>query len=109
MNTINIRRATINDIPFLTKSIIEAEMSGTDVLSYATIFGLNYTEITTFISEMLSEEIDDCEMSISSFLIAEINGQTAAALSGWLENANGIPSAVLKGNLLNGNFIIIKF
>lgn len=101
MSTIIIRRATINDIPFLTKSIIEAEMSGTDVLSYSTIFGLNYTEITTFISEMLSEEIDDCEISISSFLIAEINGQTAAALSGWLENANGIPSAVLKGNLLN--------
>ena len=101
MNTLNIRRATINDIPFLTKSIIEAEMSGTEVLSYSTIFGLNNNEITTFISEMLSEEIDDCEISISSFLIAEINGQTAAALSGWLENANGIPSAILKGNLLN--------
>jgi hypothetical protein len=101
MNTLNIRRATINDIPFLTKAIIEAEMSGTEVLSYSTIFGLNNNEITTFISEMLSEEIDDCEISISSFLIAEINGQTAAALSGWLENANGIPSAILKGNLLN--------
>ena len=50
---------------------------------------------------MLSEEIEDCELSISSFLIAEENGITAASLSGWLENASGIPSSVLKGNLLN--------
>ena len=50
---------------------------------------------------MLSEEIEDCELSISSFLIAEENGITSASLSGWLENASGIPSSVLKGNLLN--------
>ena len=47
MNTLNIRRATINDIPFITKSIIEAEKSGTEVLSYSTLFGLNNNEINT--------------------------------------------------------------
>lgn len=101
MNSIKIRRATLKDIPFLTKTIIEAEKSGTTILSYSTIFGLNEFEIELLISEMLSEEIEDCELSISSFLIAEENGITAASLSGWLENASGIPSSVLKGNLLN--------
>lgn len=101
MNSIKIRRATLKDIPFLTKTIIEAEKSGTTILSYSTIFGLKEFEIELLISEMLSEEIEDCELSISSFLIAEENGITAASLSGWLENASGIPSSILKGNLLN--------
>jgi len=101
MSTITIRKATLKDIPFLTKTIIEAEKSGTSTLSYSTIFGLNLNEIEQLISEMLLEEVDDCELSISSFLIAEENGVTAASLSGWLENASEIPSSVLKGNLLN--------
>lgn len=101
MNSIKIRKANLKDIPFLTKTIIEAEKSGTTILSYSAIFGLNEFEIEMLISKMLSEEIEDCELSISSFLIAEENGITAASLSGWLENASGIPSAVLKGNLLN--------
>jgi hypothetical protein len=55
---------------------------------------------------MLSEDIDGCELSISSFLIAEKDGQPAAALSAWIEGFHGVPSAVLKGNLLN--FILPK-
>ncbi len=101
MNSMKIRKATLKDIPFLTKTIIEAEKSGTTILSYSAIFGLNEFEIEILISKMLSEEIEDCELSISSFLIAEENGITAASLSGWLENASGIPSSLLKGNLLN--------
>lgn len=101
MNNVIIRSATVSDVPYLTKTIIEAEKSGTTLLSYSTIFGLNEEQVFSLISEMLLEEIDHCEISISSFLIAEINGKTAAALSGWLENADEIPSAVLKGNLLN--------
>ena len=101
MNNVIIRSATVSDVPYLTKTIIEAEKSGTTILSYSTIFGLNEEQVFSLISEMLLEEIDHCEISISSFLIAEINGKTAAALSGWLENADEIPSAVLKGNLLN--------
>lgn len=95
------RNATINDAPFIVDTIIEAEKSGTDKLSYATIFGLSEEEVRKYLSDMLSEEIDGCELSISSFLIAECNGKTAAALSAWIEGIEGIPSAVLKGNLLN--------
>lgn len=101
MNNVIIRSATVSDVPYLTKTIIEAEKSGTTILSYSTIFGLNEEQVFSLISEMLLEEIDHCEISISSFLIAEVNGKTAAALSGWLENVDEIPSAVLKGNLLN--------
>jgi hypothetical protein len=101
MKGLIIRQATIKDVPFLVDTIIEAEKSGTDILSYSTIFGLSEEESRKYIADMLSEEVDGCELSISSFLIAEFNGKIAAALSVWVEGKEGISSAVLKGNLLN--------
>lgn len=101
MTSFVFRDAVVNDIPFLVDTIIEAEKSGTNKLSYCTVFGLTEAETGEYLSKMLSEEIDGCELSISSFLIAEKNGHTAAALSAWIEGFQGIPSAMLKGNLLN--------
>lgn len=96
-----IRKAARDDVPFLVDTIIEAEKSGTDKLSYSTVFGLSEMESRTYIAEMLLEEVDGCELSISSFLIAEKNGCIAAASAAWIEGIDGIPSTVLKGNLLN--------
>ena len=101
MSEFVVRNATIQDVPFLVETIIEAEKSGTNKLSYSTVFGLTEAESRKYISDMLLEEIDGCELSISSFLIAEKNGQVAAALSAWIEGNEGISSTVLKGNLLN--------
>jgi hypothetical protein len=101
MNDYNIRKANIHDVPFLVDTIIEAEKSGTDILSYSTIFGLHEEESRKYIADMLLEEVDGCELSLSSFLVAESNGQVVAALSSWVEGMNNIPSSVLKGNLLS--------
>jgi len=101
MDDIIIRRATISDVAFLVETIIEAEKSGTDVLSYSTVFGLSEEESRRYIAEMLLEEVDGCEISISSFMVAEIDGTAVAAVSAWIEGIEGIPSKVLKGNLLN--------
>jgi hypothetical protein len=95
-----IRKATINDIPFLVETIIEAEKSGTGILSWTTIFGLTEEEARKYISDMLLEEIDGCELSVSSFLVAEKDGKAVAALSAWVEGAENSPSIQLKGNLL---------
>jgi hypothetical protein len=97
----NIRQATINDVHFLTETIIEAEKSGTNILSWTTIFGLSEDETRKYISDMLSEELDGCELSISSFLVAENNRKIVAALSAWVEGINNKPSSELKGDLLS--------
>ena len=94
------RLAGTADIPFLVETIIEAEKSGTDILSYTTIFGLTEEEAKGYVAEMLEEEIDGCELSVSSFLVAEYGGEVVAALSSWVEAKDGISSAELKGNLL---------
>ncbi|MBN1185299.1 MAG: GNAT family N-acetyltransferase [Bacteroidales bacterium] len=101
MSAFIFRNAAVEDVPFLVDTIVEAEKSGTDKLSYSTVFGLTEAETRKYLAEMLLEEIDGCELSISSFIIAEKKGTIAAAVAGWIEGIEGIPSSVLKGNLLN--------
>jgi ribosomal protein S18 acetylase RimI-like enzyme len=97
----NYRKATTGDIPFLVDTIIEAEKSGTDKLSYTTVFGLSEADTRKYLANMLDEEVDGCELSVSSFLLAEWEGEIAAAVASWIENEHGMPSSVLKGNLLS--------
>lgn len=97
---ITIRNATLLDIPFLVETIIEAEKSGTNTLSYSTIFGLSEADAKKYIALMLDEEVDDCELSVNAFLVAELNGETVGAVCAWIEEAEGVSSSTLKGNLL---------
>lgn len=100
MDDIKFRKATIEDIPFLVETIIEAEKAGTDILPYNTIFGLTENEAKKYIAEMLDEEIDGCELSLSSFLLAETDNKIVGASSAWIEGSEGISSQIIKGNLL---------
>ena len=94
------RPASAKDIPFLVDTIIEAEKSGTETLTYSTIFGLSESEARFYIARMLEEEVDGCELSVSSFIIAEQESTTAGAVGAWVEGSEGVPSMMLKGNLL---------
>jgi len=101
LDKIIFRKANIKDIPFLIDTIIEAEKSGTDILTYSTIFGLSEEDSRKYLASILEEEVDGCELSITSYMVAEIDNQIAAAISSWIEGIDGIPSTLLKGNLLN--------
>lgn len=96
-----IRPATVNDALFLANTVIEAEKSGTDRLSYSIIFGLTEDEVRKYLIQIFEEDIEGCELSVSSFLVAESNGEVVAALSAWVEALDGTPSTIIKGNLLN--------
>lgn len=101
MKEFNIRKAALKDVPFLVNTVIEAEKSGTEIFTYSTIFGLSEDESKKYITAMLLEEIDGCELSISSFLLAEKDNQLTAAVGAWIEGYEGVPSSILKGNLLS--------
>ena len=96
-----IRQATTDDISFIVDTIIAAEKSGTEVLGLSTLFEIPEEEIRGLLANMLDEEIDGSEISISSFLIAEKNGTPIAAVGGWIEcvNEDELPSSILKANL----------
>jgi ribosomal protein S18 acetylase RimI-like enzyme len=101
MTGYNIRKATLNDIDFITATIIAAEKSGSEKLGLAAIFNLTEQEVRPLIHAMLEEEIDECEFSVSSFLLTEYNGSPVAAIGGWVEGlVEKMKSAVLKSNLI---------
>jgi GNAT superfamily N-acetyltransferase len=99
-----IREATLQDIPFIVEAIIHAEKSGTDRLSYTTIFGLTEEETKQKLTEMLEEEVDNCELSVSSYLLAEKDNLVVAGNGAWVEGLDGISSNDLKRNLINYYF-----
>lgn len=102
MEGITINRATINDIAFITDTIVAAEKSGTDNFGLAKLFGVDEKTMKGYIHAMLDEEVDGCEMSLSSFLVARYEGKPVAAFAGWVEGCNedDMPSSLLKSNLI---------
>lgn len=97
-----IRRATTDDIDFLVDTIVAAEKSGTDNFGLAKLFEISEEEMREHIKAMLDEEIDGCEFSVSSFIVAETKGEVIAAFAGWIEgqNEDELSSAILKSNLV---------
>lgn len=105
-----IRKATLDDVDFLVTTIIEAEKSSTNNLGLANYFEVSEEELRQYLIEILEEEIDGCEFSVSSFIVAEYKGQVVSAQGGWLEghNEDEQPSAVLKSNLVQFHFPMEK-
>ncbi len=105
MNEYIIRKATEKDIPFLANAVIAAEKGVTDKLNYATLFNLTEEQVRKFIIEMFEEEVDGCEFSVSSYFVADFQGEAVAGFGGWIECfEGGIQSKILKSNLINYTF-----
>lgn len=98
---LTIRKATLNDIDFIVTTIIEAEKSSTNKIGPANYFGISEVDFRQYIKKMLEEEVDGCEFSISSFVVAEYDGEVVSAKGGWMEGQNEeeLPSSILKANL----------
>ena len=96
-----IRKATLDDVDFIAMVIIEAEKSMTNNLGLANFFELSESEIKDCLINILQEEVDGCEFSLSSFYVAEYDGEPVSALGGWLEGFyDKMPSAIIKSNLV---------
>lgn len=101
-----IREATEADIDFIIEAIIEAEKSLSDRCGLAGLLAMTINETRSLLRKMLNEDIDGCEFSLSSFLIAEYKEIPVATVGGWMEknNEGGLSSALIKANLI-GYFI----
>jgi ribosomal protein S18 acetylase RimI-like enzyme len=102
MEGYRIRRVTPDDFPFLADMIIGAEKGNSGKLSISTLFGLDEIKVKHLIISMLEEDIEGCEFSPSSYLVADYKGEPVAAVGSWIESFNGnLPSGILKSNLLS--------
>ncbi len=98
-NDFIIRPATLKDSDFLTRAILMADRGLSAVSSYTGVFNLNEEEAEVKIKAMLQEELDSCELSPEHFLIAEKEGELAAAVAGWVEGFDGISSWMVRSAL----------
>lgn len=81
------RKAEEKDLDFLIEAIIESEKSGTDKIHYCTFFDLSEIELRRILADFLVENIENQEIAIDYFLIAEHENQYAGTCSLYLENA----------------------
>ena len=98
-NNFHIRPANLEDIDFLTEAVLAADKGSGKVSSYSAVFNLSHDSAFKLIKSMMKEELDNCELSPIHFLIAEKNGQSAAAVSSWIEGSEGISSWMVRSAL----------
>lgn len=94
------KRATLDNVDFVADIIIEAEKSMTGRNGLANMFDLSEDDFRKCIIEILKEEVDGCELSLSSFILAFYDGEPVAGMGGWLEGAEELPSSIIKSNLI---------
>lgn len=94
-------RATERDIDFIIDAVFAAVKSGTDILSYATLFEKSEEELKPLFKEMIEEDIEGQELWLSGFLIAkDENGNPTATCCAWVEGEEG-PSGMLTAQVLS--------
>lgn len=97
-----IRKATLNDVNFIAKVIIEAEKSMTNNNGLGKFFEMTDEEVGECLVKILEEEVPGCEMSLDSFIVACCDNIPVSAMGGWLEGYyDGMPSALIKSNLIS--------
>ncbi len=104
MNEYIIRKATLDDIPFLSEAIIAAEKGASNNLSFSTLFNLPESKVRELLISILEEEVDGCEFSVNNYSIAEFEGKPVGSSCGWIEGFKEEPSHVLKSNLISYTF-----
>ncbi len=101
MKKINIVPSATSDIDFITTAVFAAVKSGTDILTYSTLFEKSEEELLPLFKEMIKEDIEGQELWLSGFLLAEeYDGTPAATCCAWIEGEKG-PSSMLTAQLLS--------
>ena len=102
-DTVVLRKATKEDIPFLAEMILLAETSGKELISYRDMFELPYDELLKGFEIALDNEQEGHGLTYLTFLIAEYNGNKAAAACGYVEGESGGSSNhLMTGALISG-------
>lgn len=73
-----IRKAQKKDIPFIVNAIIEIEKTNDNSNTFNNLFACNTETTKNYLEQFfLDEENLDTELSLNTYIIAEINGETA--------------------------------
>ncbi len=87
-NDFLFRKATQDDVDFIIEAIIEAEKSGTEVISLCKLLDINENELKIILKNILEEGNAWNEWNISNYLICTVNNKYAGTGSYWIEPSN---------------------
>ena len=97
---ITYRQATPADKDLIITTIVASEKGDYDIISYCAIFSITEDEFRELVSNILDEEMEGQEICYSNFIIAEVDGKTAATLGAFVEKRDGLSSNMIKMNML---------
>lgn len=96
MGTIVFREATARDADFLVKAVRRAEQVplGENRCMYECIVGLTGEEVDRFLSEMLSQDGSDHQLTFRTFCVLANEDVPVACCAAWIEAGKGVPSGL---------------
>ena len=100
IENLQIRQAGIDDVDFIIEAIIESEKSSSNMISSCNIFALEENEFKEIIRDLLMQDMEGYDYSLSGFLVSELNGEYVGASGSWLEGIDGTPSGLVKATVL---------
>ena len=95
-----IRKARIEDIPFLSKIIALSEFTGHEMYSYCSLFEKTSEELVDILTVVLNNEFEGHGLTYKNFYVAEIDNKLAGAMSFYLEGSNGDSNHLMTGALM---------
>ncbi|MBI4646489.1 MAG: GNAT family N-acetyltransferase [Bacteroidia bacterium] len=96
----NIRKANKEDINFLAEIILLSEATGYELVTYQKMFALEKEELHTRFTRVLNNDFDGHPLGYKTYFIAESNGISAAAASGYKETEYGDSDHLMTGALM---------
>jgi len=100
IDEVRLTPAAVEDIDIVLDTIIEAEKSGTNIISSCLIFNITEQEYRKVLTSLLMEEYEDYEFALSGFLVAKHNDKKLGSLGSWIEGKNDTDSSIIKANVL---------
>ncbi len=97
---ITYRRATIVDIDFIVEELIEAERSGSGMVSHQKIFHLSMPEYEKLLYNILQEEVPGSEYYCDNYLLICQGEKIIGGHAAWIEGEGNKSSNMIKGALL---------
>ena len=93
------------DIPFLAKTIREAEASGGPRSTYGVLFEMQPERTEEKLKDLLEEDLEGCEMGFSNFVVVtDQDGAPVGACAAWIEGDGNAASGFLRGQMLSYAF-----
>ncbi len=100
IENLTFRQAAFKDIDFVIEGIIEADKSGTDIISMCRVFSISEGYYREILFDILKQDIRNYDYYMPGFLICETDGEYAGTVGAWIEGANGIASGMIKSSII---------